>query len=63
MESSYFCEHAVETKISSKIFAHAIKTLTIYHNYWIYHKNRICMHGPAHVHMVQWLGEIFMISP
>jgi hypothetical protein len=21
------------------------------------HQNRICMHAPAHVHLVQWLGE------
>jgi hypothetical protein len=31
--------HIVETKMTSKIRAHAIKTLTIYH-YEIYHKNR-----------------------
>jgi hypothetical protein len=41
---------------------HAMKTPTIYHNYCIYHKNRICIHAPMHVHVVQWLGGGFMIS-
>jgi hypothetical protein len=39
--------HAVETKLSSKIFAQAMKTLTICHNYRIYHKYRIFMHAPG----------------
>jgi hypothetical protein len=34
--------------MSSNICAHAIETTS--HNYRIYHKNRICMHAPAHVH-------------
>ena len=43
MESSNLCAHAVETKISSKIFTHTMETLTICHIYRIYHKNRTCM--------------------
>jgi hypothetical protein len=39
--------HAVETKMPPKIITHAIETSTIYHNYRIYHKNRIYMHAPA----------------
>jgi hypothetical protein len=31
----------------------------ICHNYRIYYKNKICMHAPTHVHVVQWLGEVF----
>jgi hypothetical protein len=30
-----FCMPAVKTKISSKIFAQAMETPTIYHNFWI----------------------------
>jgi hypothetical protein len=62
MESSNFCTHVMETKISSKIFTHAMETPMICHNYKIYHKNRICMQEPARVHVVQWLGEVFMLS-
>jgi hypothetical protein len=62
MESSNFCTHVVKTKISSKIFTHAMETPMICHNYKIYHKNRICMQEPARVHVVQWLGEVFMLS-
>jgi hypothetical protein len=42
-----FCAHAMEIKMSSKICIHAMKTFMICHNYWIYHKNRICMHAPC----------------
>jgi hypothetical protein len=35
-----FLMSAVETKISSKICAHAMKTHMICHNFWIYPKNR-----------------------
>jgi hypothetical protein len=52
----------METKMSSKICVDAMKTPTICHNYRIYHKNRICMHAPAHVHVIQWLGRVFMLS-
>jgi hypothetical protein len=31
----FFCMRAVETKISSKIFAHAMETPKICHNFWI----------------------------
>jgi hypothetical protein len=31
----FFCMPAVKTKISSKIFAQAMETPTIYHNFWI----------------------------
>jgi hypothetical protein len=31
----FFCMRAVETKISSKFFAHAMETPTICHNFWI----------------------------
>jgi hypothetical protein len=48
--------------MSSKIYVHAIKTHTNYHNYGIYHKNRIYMHAPAHVHVIQWLGRVFIQS-
>jgi hypothetical protein len=48
--------------MSYKIYAHAIETLTIYHNYWIYHKNRICMHAPARVDVVKCMAEFFMLS-
>jgi hypothetical protein len=52
----------METKMSSKICVHAMKTHMIFHNYQIYYKNRICMHAPVHVHVVQWLGGVFMLS-
>jgi hypothetical protein len=39
-----------------------MKTPTICHNYRIYHKNRICMHARAYVHVVSWLGRVFMLS-
>jgi hypothetical protein len=52
----FFCAHAVETKISSKICDHAIETPTIFHNYRIHHKNRICRHQPARLDVVQWGG-------
>jgi hypothetical protein len=37
-----------------------MKTPTIFHNYLIYHKNKIYMHATAHVHsaQVQWLGKV-----
>jgi hypothetical protein len=54
--------HAVEMEMSSKICAHAMETPTICHNYRIYHKNRICMHAPQLVDVVQWLGGVFMLS-
>jgi hypothetical protein len=38
--------YAVEMKMPPKIIAHAMETLTICHNYRIYHKNRIYMHVP-----------------
>jgi hypothetical protein len=45
-----------------------METFTICHNYWIYYKNRIYMHAPARVDVVQWLGgslcylyELFML--
>jgi hypothetical protein len=58
----------METKISSKIFAHAIETLMIFHNYRIYHKNMICMHASVRVHVVQmrffcYLYELFTLFP
>jgi hypothetical protein len=28
------------------------------HNYRIYHKNRICMHAHARVHVVQWMSDV-----
>lgn len=59
MESSIFCIHAVETKISSKIFAHVMETPTVCRNYRIYHKNRTCMHVSARLHVVQWMGRVF----
>jgi hypothetical protein len=55
MKPSNFCAHEVETKMSFKICVYAIETPMIYHNYLIYHKNRICMYAPARVDMVQWL--------
>jgi hypothetical protein len=42
----------METKMSFKIYVHTMKTLMIYHNYRIYHKNRICMHATELVHVV-----------
>jgi hypothetical protein len=51
MDSSNFCVHAMETKMSSKICVHAMKTPTICHNFWIYHKNKISMHAAVHVHV------------
>jgi hypothetical protein len=56
MEPSNFCVYTVETKISSKICGHAIKTPKKCHNYRIYHKIRIYMHALVHVDVVQWLG-------
>jgi hypothetical protein len=47
---------AVETKMSSKICAHAMETPTFYHNYRMYHKNWILMHALVRVHVVHWLG-------
>jgi hypothetical protein len=54
--------HAVQTKMSSKIYAHAIETIMICHIYWIYLKNRICMHAPARLDMVQYPGGVSMLS-
>jgi hypothetical protein len=62
MKPSNFCVHVMEMKMSSKICVHAMETHTVCHNYWIYYKNRICMHAPTHVHVVQWLGRVFMLS-
>jgi hypothetical protein len=53
-----FCTHVLETKMSSKICTHAMETHKICNNDLIYHKNMICMHAPACVDMVQWLGGI-----
>jgi hypothetical protein len=39
--------------MSSKIYAHVMETPTICHNYRIYHKNRIYMHAPMCVDVVQ----------
>jgi hypothetical protein len=52
----FFARMQWKQKISSKICAHAMETLTICHNYRIYHKNRICKHAPLDV--VQWLGGV-----
>jgi hypothetical protein len=51
MEPSNFCAHEVETKMSSKICAHVMETHTICRN------NRICMHAPGRVDVVQWPGR------
>jgi hypothetical protein len=37
----------LETKMPTKIITHAMKTHTIYHDFWIYHKNRSLMHASA----------------
>jgi hypothetical protein len=37
-----------------------MKNPTICHNYRIYHENKICIHALVRVHVVQWLGEVFM---
>jgi hypothetical protein len=35
-----------------------MKTHMIHRNDWIYRKNRICMHTPTRVDVVQWLGGV-----
>jgi hypothetical protein len=55
-----FCVYAIETKILSKICVHAVKTPTICPNYWIYHKNRICMHAPTYVHRGSVAGRDYL---
>jgi hypothetical protein len=54
MELSNFCAHAVKTKMSSKIYAHAMKTPT--YSYQIYHKNRICMRLHVWTWSSDWAG-------
>jgi hypothetical protein len=39
-----------------------METPMTYHNFWIYHKNMICMHARAHMDVVQCLGKVFMLS-
>lgn len=34
----------------------------LWHNYRIYYKNRFCIHAHVHVHVLHWLGGIFMLS-
>jgi hypothetical protein len=43
--------------MSSKICANAMETHMICHNYRIYHKNRIHIHAPVRVDVIEWLVE------